>query len=256
MSTNLETPRLNPLGNTILGGISSLLINAVAHPISTLQNCIMANPSSTLRTLRQSMGFTNLYRGYWAIGATDAVTFATAYVANDALRDHSSQLTASVVAGTACTLPICIGEGLARNRQVHGMPYLTIFQRALRPAGLVATGLREIPFTMSVFWLTPLLQEQLSTPSSITAQAVAGTTAGALCGLVTSPADLVKTRIQTGSDSESITKVTRAVFAENGWKGFFRGSGMRALYIGLAGAGMNIINNTAPHSLANYFQTK
>jgi len=254
MSINSETPRLNPLGQAVLGGISSFLINGVIHPISTIQSCIMANPLSTVRTLRQ-MNFSSLYRGYWAICGTDSVAFAAAYVTNDAFRDCFSQLTASILAGIVCAPVICLGEGLARNRQVNGMRYSEVFQRAIRPTGLAATAFREIPFTVAVFWLTPLLQKELPTPSSIVAQAVAGTLAGSIAGLATSPFDLIKTRVQTNERPLTIANVVCAVYVEKGWQGFFRGGVMRALYVGLAGAGMNIVNNTVPHYLAKDLQT-
>ena len=135
-SSNSEIPRLNPVGQTVLGGISSFLINGMIHPISTIQSRMMASPSSTLKTSLQGMSFFNLYGGFWSIFLTDALAFSVAYWVDDALKKRVSPLAASVAAGLCCAPAMCVGEGFARNRQVHEMPYSTIFERAIRPAGL------------------------------------------------------------------------------------------------------------------------
>jgi len=252
MSISQETPRLNSIGQAVLGGISSLLINGIIHPISTMQSCAMANAAV------HRMGLSQLYRGYWAICATDAAAFGAAYVTNDALSGRLSPLGASIAAGLISAPVICVGEGLARNRQVNALPYGQILERAIRPVGLVTTALREVPFTVAVFCLSPLLQRQLmhlaggsdaNTPSSVAAQAAAGILAGAVAGLATSPIELIKTRVQTSEQPLSIAQVVRSVANEGGCRRFFRGGAMRSLYVGLAAAGMNVVNNTAPYFL-------
>lgn len=260
MSIISERPRLNSLGQAVLGGIASFLVNGATHPFSTLQSWGMTNTTSV-----QRIGFSALYRGFWATCAFDAGAFATAFVINDALHNRLSQLNASIVAGLISAPVICLGEGLARNRQVNAMPYAEIFQRAIRPAGLTTTALREIPFTVAVFYLSPLLQRQIVLQLSrdnplarqqVVIQAFAGILAGAAAGFMTSPVDLIKTRVQTSETPLTMTQVVRSVAAEGGIRGFFRGGGMRTLYVGLTAAGMNIVNNTAPHFLPNALRTE
>jgi hypothetical protein len=247
MSINLETPRLNPLGQIALGGISSLLVNGGVHPISTIQSCMMAG------TPMQRVGLLALYRGFGSMFGTDWAAFATAYLFNDALQGRLSELNASIAAGLISAPVICVGEGLTRNRQVNALPYVEIFQRAVRPAGLATTALREIPFTVAVFYLSPLLQRQIApgTCPEMMAQACAGILAGAVAGFMTSPVELIKTRVQTSETPLTMAQVVRSVAAEGGIQGFFRGGAMRTLYVGLATAGMNVVKNTAPHFLPN-----
>ena len=123
MSINLETPRLNPLGQIALGGISSLLVNGGVHPISTIQSCMMAG------TPMQRVGLLALYRGFGAMFGTDWAAFATAYLFNDALQGRLSELNASIAAGLISAPVICVGEGLTRNRQVNALPYAEIFSK-------------------------------------------------------------------------------------------------------------------------------
>lgn len=256
MSVNSEIPRLNPLGQVALGGISSLSINGIVHPISTIQNCMMANPQLTLRMLAKNMRFVSLYRGFWAIFATDTAAFSAAYMTNDLFSRRFSEPTSAIDAGVACAPIFCIGEGFVRNRQVNGMPYSDIMKRAIRLEGFVTTAVREIPFTAAVFWLPSVLEKKMSDSSSVGTQVFIGSIAGCVAGLATSPIDLIKTRVQTNEQQLTIINVIRSIYAEKGWQGFFRGGGMRFICTGLAVAGMVLVKNVVPYGLSKNLQEK
>lgn len=255
MSINSEPTRINSAGQASLGGFSSLSINAFVHPLSTIKNRMMANPHLTMTQAIEPKG---IYNGYRAACSVDGSVFALAFVINGALQGRVSDLNASIAAGALPVPIVSFGEGLMANRQVEKLPYSKVLTRALRPAGLIATMAREVPFTVAVFYLSPTLQKKMSRGSekpSLFIQGIAGILGGSFAGLATTPADLVKTRIHTHERSLSIATVVRSAVAEKGWRGLWRGAGTRSVYIGLTGAGMNIINTTLPRYLPKAFHS-
>ena len=196
----------------------------------------------------------------------DSIVFALAFYVNNALKGRGfSDFNASIAAG-AFTVPfVTIGEGMTANRQVNGKPYSEIFRRALRPAGLIATVGREVPFTVGVFYLSPLLQKQIqqrlpesgvSTSVALLTQGIAGAVSGAIVGYATVPVDLIKTRIQTHEQTLSIGTVVRSAIADRGWRGIWRGGDARSIYIALTGAGMNMVQHTLPAYLPKAFHVE
>lgn len=248
---SIHSERLNPVGQAVQGVLASVLINAALHPLSTIKNCLMAGRPPVLR---------GIYNGYQAACALDGATFATAYVTNDTLQSRFSSLTASVVTGTIATLGVAPAEALMANRQVHSLPYSQIWKRALRPTGFVITLCREIPFTSGVFWLAPMLQRRLQEQlpqgghANSTPAFVSGAIAGSVVGAFTTPIDGIKTRVQTSDKTLSIFNAVRSMISEGGWRALFRGGATRAAYIGLTGAGMNMISNGAPHYFPKFLK--
>lgn len=155
--------------------------------------------------------------------------------------------------------------GTIKNRLMAGgvlsLPYREVIRKSLRTSGLAMTALREIPFTGAVFYVSPMLQEKLQNATEtkvgtfaskeIIIQAAAGTVAGSVAGFATAPIDLIKTRVQTSHQTISILSAFQSVIAKDGWRGLAKGSITRVMYIGAAGAVMNIVNNAAPQYFPN-----
>ena len=62
---------------------------------------------------------------------------------------------------------------------------------------------------------------------------ICGALAGAISSSLTTPLDVVKTRLMTqvrGKSKERISEIVRQILAEEGWKGLFRGMGPRLLH--------------------------
>ncbi|XP_073288127.1 uncharacterized protein [Primulina huaijiensis] len=73
-------------------------------------------------------------------------------------------------------------------------------------------------------------------------QATAGVVAGSFSSVITTPIDTVKTRLQVIDDYSigrpSVLKTAKALFKEDGWKGFYRGFGPRFLNMSFYGTTM------------------
>lgn len=102
--------------------------------------------------------------------------------------------------------------------------------------GFAATLARDVPFS-AVYWAsaepirTSLLSqyEQVSRGQLLYANLVAGTVAGAVAAAITTPFDVIKTRMQVSSvDSQRLNSVLYQVYKEEGWRGLFTGLGPRA----------------------------
>lgn len=263
MSTISES-QLNPAGHMALGTISSFGVNAVVHPISTLKNRDMAatpsvRPAVNSRFSIRGVPFRELYAGYLAISVAEAASFGTAFLTNDSYGSTAAGIISSpIVAG---------GEALTANRQVNNLPYSQILKTALRPAGMVMTVAREVPYNWAVLTLAPLLQQRmvqqwsraigkrrLSPYESLIINGVGGAVAGGLAGVATGPIDLIKTRVQTSSQPISIPQAIGTVYREGGLRAFKKGAGLRGLYIAVAGAGVNVFNNAVPNLLPPAFK--
>uniref|UniRef100_A0A7C9CDN5 Mitochondrial carrier protein n=1 Tax=Opuntia streptacantha TaxID=393608 RepID=A0A7C9CDN5_OPUST len=76
----------------------------------------------------------------------------------------------------------------------------------------------------------------------VTVQATAGTVAGAVSSVITTPIDTVKTRLQViddyGSGRPTVMKTAKALLKEDGLCGFYRGFGPRFLNMSLYGTTM------------------
>lgn len=144
MSINLhsQTPRLNEAGQIVQGGIASLVVNAVVHPMCTIKTRLQTEKKESsqlhnikVESLRRILSPRGLYNGYCAIVITDMATFSAAYLTNGYLKDRCSPLWSSIFSGVFSSPLAAIGEGVMVNRQVNDMHYQKIFWRAFRPGG-------------------------------------------------------------------------------------------------------------------------
>ncbi|KAI9836371.1 MAG: hypothetical protein M1819_001400 [Sarea resinae] len=112
--------------------------------------------------------------------------------------------------------------------------------------GWAVTVMREVPFTVIQFPLwegmktawaqrstTPQHQQQASAISS----AVFGSIAGAVAAAITTPLDVLKTRMMLARERpESLFVLLRQIVAESGPRAFFAGIGPRVFWISAGGA--------------------
>lgn len=258
MSVNLEKQNLNFLGLLTLGGFTSVGVNMVVHPLSTVKTRLMANLPK-----QQIFRLAGLYNGFFAVCVVDLASFPIAYGVHGSSEGRISSLWASIMAGLISAPIVSIGEGAMTNRQLNKPYSFTVLKRSIRLTELTMTILREVPFTIGVFHVMPVLQELIQKrflilqKTSTTTIAI-GAITGATIGFLTTPCDLIKTKVQTMNPQPSIREVVQSVVKNYGWKGFFHGSITRTLYIGSAGVVMNLFNEAIPHHLTKtpYFRGK
>ena len=109
-------------------------------------------------------------------------------------------------------------------------------------AGYYSLILREIPFSaiqLPVYELMKMLQKKrnkehgLTDELSATQNAFDGFVAGFVASLLTTPVDVIKTKLMVNRESTSntISETFRSILKEEGFKGFFRAWHIRAISI-------------------------
>ena len=107
--------------------------------------------------------------------------------------------------------------------------------------GWNVTIMREVPFTIIQFPLWEGMKEwrrRTKGRSEIGAveSAVFGSVAGAIAAGVTTPLDVLKTRIMLSKDRQKTMKLLVQIVEESGPRAFFAGVGPRVLWISAGGA--------------------
>ncbi|KAI9667630.1 MAG: S-adenosylmethionine transporter [Bathelium mastoideum] len=131
-------------------------------------------------------------------------------------------------------------RAITAQRHVHGTPH--VVRELYR--GLGATVLREVPFTVIQFPLWEALKTwwagrperggvgQVSGLES----AVFGSVSGAVAAGVTTPLDVLKTRLMLSRERQGMVAMLGKILRENGPRAFWAGIGPRVLWISAGGA--------------------
>lgn len=126
------------------------------------------------------------------------------------------------------------------QRKTHG--FVHVWRELYR--GWSITVMREVPFTVIQFPLWEgmkkwsLRQRRSSRPSDVTGaeSALFGSISGAIAAGLTTPLDVLKTRMMLAKQRESILSVTTRIWREEGGWIFFSGIGPRTMWISIGGA--------------------
>ena len=141
-----------------------------------------------------------------------------------------------------------------RHNSARLRGYTTVIRELYRGAGI--TIMREVPFTIVQFTLWEQLKSSWSSRQhrlhgrsrgTVTAaeSAVFGSTAGAVAAGLTTPLDVLKTRImlarherqaQQQRSRGGVIQLLREIHRDEGWRGLFRGFGPRVAWISVGGA--------------------
>ena len=156
------------------------------------------------------------------VGPEKAVKlFAYKYTVNDSnkLIDH---FYGGIVAGTCQVMITCPYEMIKINMQMKNkINLLKIY------TGITACFLRDIPFSAMYFPTYFYLKEKLNYNSFLS-----GTIAGAPAAFLCTPADVIKTRMQTlrkDNIKPKIIETIKSIYNNEGILAFFKGSGWRVI---------------------------
>lgn len=129
---------------------------------------------------------------------------------------------------------------ILRQRRTHG--FVHVWRELYR--GWTITVVREVPFTVIQFPLWEgmkkwaLRQRQQGNPADVTAaeSALFGSISGAIAAGLTTPLDVLKTRMMLAKQRESMLAITKRIMVEEGGRTFFSGIGPRTMWISIGGA--------------------
>ena len=226
------------LSNIIIGGISGTISNVAVFPIelvkTKIQNACSAedklkfrNCQSAVRVLTEQKGIAGLWEGVTPVllgsAPESAIQLAVhsflvtqlALTASESSMSLQDQMLAGAVAGAATlvvTNPMevlrlyalqCEGASIAKSVRELGLSGLF--------SGSTATLLRDVPFAALYFTLYGQIKTAVGpglTDQAWLSHLIAGIGAGAFASYVTTPLDLLKTRVQSrvgqGSSMRSI----------------------------------------------------
>ncbi|KAL6748338.1 mitochondrial carrier domain-containing protein [Haematococcus lacustris] len=262
VAVKVAPPAVRPLSlheNILLGGVSAAIAGTVTFPMDTIKARLMNGQGSTiagtLRDIVKTQGPTALYRGLPAQLVGIMPEKALKLTLYNSLRrcmmwdGAKVPLTGEALAGamTACVQVIVTQpyEIVKLRQQTAAGQSLGATIKELGVSGLArgssATLLRDVPFNALYFstyaglkgWIHNHMDapdQPLISPFGLLA---AGLGAGLLAGAVTTPADVIKTRMQADKTGryKGLLDCINQMWAEGGSAAFLRGLGPRVALI-------------------------
>ena len=262
-SASLSLAAAQPAAATVPSALPAAATSSAASPHASLPT---ARPDSfpslvqTARSIVQQQGLLRLYRGVTAvvIGAipSHAVNYATYEWAKHQLGGDQPghHVLANAMAGSLATMAhdavITPLDVVKQRLQVVDSRYTGVLQcvrSIIREEGMAAfyasyptTVLMNVPFMAVHFagyesFKLLLTGQDRAGEHGVLEELLAGGMAGACAGLVSTPLDVVKTRIQTqrrgaGVRASTAMEVVRGIWRQEGMRGFMRGASARVLY--------------------------
>lgn len=227
-------------------------------PIDTVKTRLQSE-----RGFWRSGGFKGIYKGIGATATgstpTAALFFFTYESMKSFLSDGSAKqspfvhmLAASCGEVVACLIrvPVEIAKQrkqamVARKENAFQILYESFKQEGLRKGvyrGFGITIMREVPFSLIQFPLWEYLKVQwepaTGLPLNPASVAVCGAISGGIAAGLTTPLDVLKTRIMLAEVGNRATapKIIKSIYRESGIRGLFAGFVPRVLWITLGGA--------------------
>ncbi len=235
----------NPLNNSFLTGLVAGSVGAFAvYPIDVVktrmqnQNSsvkkLYANGFDCWRQLWKQGGIRPFYKGclpqMLGVGPEKAIKlFAYTAVTSGKSEHLSSHVLGGLVAGTCQVMITSPYEMIKINLQMNNkINYSELANIKKLYTGVTACLLRDVPFSGIYFPLYWYLKESMELNPFY-----AGTLAGAPAAFLCTPADVVKTRMQTQRKTSiepvKMLPTIESIMKEEGWLAFWKGAGWRVI---------------------------
>lgn len=247
--------------------ISPFYISLLAGAAAGTSTDLSFFPIDTIKTRLQAKGgffanggFKGLYRGLGPAVLASAPSAALFFVTYDTAKtkfknkgtnDHLSHMMAASMGEIAACLARVPAEVLKQRTQSlqfnSGMEAFRAILNNKSGEGILkglyrgwgSTIMRDIPFTMIQFPLYEQLKKWLvkaGADNELLKGALCGSVAGSISAALTTPLDVLKTRLMLSKENISIIKLTKTLYIEEGPKVFLTGIGPRTMWIGAGGA--------------------
>ncbi|KAK4153873.1 mitochondrial carrier domain-containing protein [Chaetomidium leptoderma] len=265
-------PQPPPFQTALLAGaLAGTTVDLSLFPLDTLKTRLQSSTG-----FFASGGFRGIYRGVGSAVVGSAPGAAFFFCTYEATKSYLSTTTqnqnlspplqhmlaasAGEIAACAIRVPTEVVKQRAQAGQ-HGGSSLTSLLHILRQHGSVGyvgvwrelyrgwgiTVMREVPFTILQFPLWEALKawgrerrvrtgRGLFGDVSAAESALYGSISGGVAAAVTTPLDVLKTRVMLSTTRESMGMIVRTILKENGVRPFFAGIGPRVMWISAGGA--------------------
>jgi len=241
---------LNPLLIGLLAGAAGA---SVVYPIDVVKtqmqnqnnkvNKVYKNGFDCWKQLWKQGGFKPFYRGYMTqmMGVAPekavkllAYSWVTSYYNSSSKEKDklSTHILGGIAAGTCQVMITSPYEMIKINLQMNNkINYFELLNIKKLYTGVSACFLRDIPFS-GIYFPTYWYLKEKKELNPFFAGIIAGTPAAFLC----TPADVIKTRMQTlrnqtstNCESIKIIQTAKSIYINEGWSAFWKGGGWRVL---------------------------
>jgi hypothetical protein len=247
---------LNPAQQTFVAVMGTIISNAVVQPLCTLKNLMMVQQMHHLHSQSHiKLKLKILYRGYKESCLTESANYAACLVMNEWLRQQNcNSLVSSTIAGMVSTPIATIGESYIINRQIGNIINSRLLIGALQRSEILATSLREIPFSIAIFSTAPAIEKKIHSTSDFANKIIAGLIAGFAAGAITAPSDTVRALVQARTSeypdgmhfSQAVKQLKKDLATKEGIRQMKKNSMARAWYISIAIATLHLLNEKLP----------
>ncbi|XP_076761523.1 mitochondrial S-adenosylmethionine carrier protein-like [Xylocopa sonorina] len=251
----------------VAGGLAGTSVDVILYPLDTVKTRLQSKQGFV-----KSGGFSQLYKGILPVVVGSAPSASLFFVTYESLKNvtqcrvperYHSLLhmgAASLSEMVACLIRVPV-EVLKQRKQALILDKGTVNLRLLY-CGYWSTILRDMPFSFIQFpiweqfkkiWSRHAGREILPVES-----AVCGAIAGGISATITTPLDVIKTRIMLARRNENASKlkilyVLKDVYNEKSLHGLFAGVGPRVIWITLGGFIFFGTYETARNIMTKYF---
>jgi Mitochondrial carrier protein len=271
-TTNLK---LTPAGNLLAGALTSCVNISLFHPLYTIKTCLMSG---------EPLAFKYIYRGFTANLLCDVSYQGALFCSYGIIEKEASALTnrqllpletslCGFLAGTTVSPLISYLERVMIIQQIAHDTLKTDKMSLVKVAttihkaegisglsrGLVPTILRESFHSTCFFGLSKLFKKSIAHPEdehSLSSH-ISYLMAGATAGLITTPFDLVKTKMQNHVSSSHLSMIKTVDELTSGFKKLqklFTGASARVATVSTTMLGMGFFSEKMKALMPSSFQ--
>ncbi|XP_066589808.1 S-adenosylmethionine mitochondrial carrier protein homolog [Prorops nasuta] len=233
----------------ISGGVAGTVVDSSLFPIDTIKTRLQSE-----KGFINSGGFKNLYKGLFPVLIGSAPTASVFFIAYESTKfivePHVTEKYHSLVHMGAASLAevaaclIRVPVEVTKQRRQAQLVDKCILELKILYRGFWSTVFRDMPFSLIQFptweyskklWRTCTKKELLPVEG-----ALCGAVSGGFAAAITTPLDVIKTRIMLAnkkltSDELRIRHIYEIIYRKNGVKGLFAGLGARTVWMTAGG---------------------
>lgn len=218
----------------IYSGVGSAIIGSA--PGAALFFCTYENTKGFLSARRLANDAAGRKAGRWAKPVEHMIAASMGEIAACAVRVPTEVVKQRAQAGQYPSSLSALTGILSQHRTI-GVP--GVWMELYR--GWSVTIMREVPFTVIQFPLWEAMKAYRRRTSgkdkdNPIESALFGSAAGAFAAGITTPLDVLKTRMMLAKEKTALVPLLKQIYRDNGAKAFFSGIGPRVIWISVGGA--------------------